>query len=104
MSIEKPSLSSTETEPLRRKGDRRVSEINAIVRTIQTGTSASIAAVARIGTVINEISGIQGSIASAIEQQAAATRALRGSLPRRPPAADASPRASPLSPGWPANR
>lgn len=67
-----------EVRKLATDSQRAIKEINAIVRTIQTGTAASITAVARIGGVINEISAIQGSIATAIEQQAAATRSIAG--------------------------
>ena len=49
------------------------------MQTIVSGTSASISAINRITGVIDEISGIQSSIASAVEQQAGAMRGIAGS-------------------------
>jgi PAS domain S-box-containing protein len=67
-----------EVRKLATDSQRAIKEINDKVRAMQTGTSASITAITRISAVINEISAIQGSITTAVEQQATATRSIAG--------------------------
>jgi PAS domain S-box-containing protein len=67
-----------EVRKLATDSQRAIKEINDKVRFIQTGTTASISAITRISTVINEISAIQASIATAVEEQAAATKSIAG--------------------------
>ncbi len=68
-----------EVRKLATDSQRAIKDISAKVQVIVTGTSASISAITRISSVINQISGIQTSIASAVEQQATMTRAIAGS-------------------------
>ncbi len=67
-----------EVRKLATDSQRAIKEINDKVGVITTGTQASVSAITRITAVINEISGIQTTIASAVEQQAAATRDIAG--------------------------
>jgi PAS domain S-box-containing protein len=67
-----------EVRKLATDSQRAIKEINDKVRFIQTGTAASISAITRISAVIDQISGIQTSIATAVEEQAAATRSIAG--------------------------
>jgi PAS domain S-box-containing protein len=69
---------SDEVRKLATESQHAIKDINDKVQTMQTGITASIAAIGRISAVINEISGIQGSIATAVEEQAAATRSIAG--------------------------
>ena len=68
-----------EVRKLATDSQRAIKEINEKVQTIVTGTSASISAITRITAVIDQISTIQSSIATAVEQQAATTRNIAGS-------------------------
>jgi PAS domain S-box-containing protein len=69
---------ANEVRKLATDSQRAIKEINEKVRAIQSGTSASISAITRIGAVINEISGIQNTIATAVEEQAQATHNIAG--------------------------
>ena len=51
-------------------------EIGQRIGTIQQDITAAVSTIGQVGTIINRISGLQTGIASAVEEQTAATRAI----------------------------
>jgi methyl-accepting chemotaxis protein len=62
-----------EVKELAQETAKATESIGSLVAAIQTDTQHAVAAIGRIGTVIDEVNGYQGSIASAVEEQSATT-------------------------------
>jgi methyl-accepting chemotaxis protein len=62
-----------EVKELAQETARATESIAGLVAAIQSDTAEAVAAIQRIGVVIDEVSGYQGSIASAVEEQSATT-------------------------------
>ena len=62
-----------EVKELAQETAKATESISALVETIQGDTGQAVAAIDRIGAVIDQVSGYQESIASAVEQQSATT-------------------------------
>ena len=62
-----------EVKELAQETAKATENIASLVSAIQSDTASAVAAIGRIGAVIDEVSGYQGSIASAVEEQSATT-------------------------------
>jgi methyl-accepting chemotaxis protein len=62
-----------EVKELAQETAKATESIGALVAAIQADTEGAVAAIGRIGAVIDEVNGYQGSIASAVEEQSATT-------------------------------
>ena len=67
---------ANEVKELAKETAKATEEIGKKIETIQGDTKGAIAAIAEIGTIINQISDISNTIASAVEEQTATTQEI----------------------------
>jgi methyl-accepting chemotaxis protein len=67
---------ANEVKELAKETAKATEEIGKKIETIQSDTKGAIAAIAEIGTIINQISDISNTIASAVEEQTATTQEI----------------------------
>ncbi|KJC53307.1 methyl-accepting chemotaxis protein [Bradyrhizobium sp. LTSP857] len=67
---------ASEVESLATQTARATEEIESQIMAIQGETGATVVAIEKIASVINDISTVSGSIAAAVEEQSAATREI----------------------------
>ena len=65
---------ANEVKELAKQTAKATEEIGLRIGTIQQDISAAVSTIGQVGTIINRISGLQTGIASAVEEQTAATR------------------------------
>lgn len=65
---------ANEVKELAKQTAKATEEIGQRIGTIQQDISAAVSTIGQVGTIINRISGLQTGIASAVEEQTAATR------------------------------
>ncbi len=65
---------ANEVKELAKQTARATEEIGLRIGTIQEDISSAVSTIGQVGTIINRISGLQTGIASAVEEQTAATR------------------------------
>lgn len=65
---------ANEVKELAKQTAKATEEIGQRIGTIQKDISAAVSTISQVGTIINRISGLQTGIASAVEEQTAATR------------------------------
>jgi len=71
---------ANEVKELALQTSRATTDIGEKIAAIQTGSRGAVEAIARIGTVIDEVDGLQTTIAAAVEQQSATTREITHAL------------------------
>jgi methyl-accepting chemotaxis protein len=71
---------ASEVKQLASQTARSTAEINRHTNEVRAGADAAVTAVAHIETTIEEINGISGSVAAAVEQQGAATAEIARSM------------------------
>jgi methyl-accepting chemotaxis protein len=64
---------ANEVKELAKQTAKATEDISRKIEAIQTDTKGAVEAIARIGTIINQINDIQNTIASAVEEQTATT-------------------------------
>ena len=67
---------ANEVKELAKETARATEDISQKIETIQTDTRSAVGAIGQISTIINEINGIQNTIASAVEEQTATTNEI----------------------------
>jgi len=67
---------ASEVKSLATQTAQATEEIESQIATIQGETEATVVAIEKIASVVNDISGVTGSVAAAVEQQSAATREI----------------------------
>ncbi|MFT5050640.1 MAG: methyl-accepting chemotaxis protein [Chlamydiales bacterium] len=67
---------ANEVKELAKETAKATEDISRKIEAIQADTSASVTAIERISTIIGEINDIQGTIASAVEEQTATTNEM----------------------------
>ncbi|MBZ5733473.1 methyl-accepting chemotaxis protein [Nocardioides sp. TRM66260-LWL] len=67
---------ANEVKTLARETATSTTEISSLVDAIQNGTDDAVAAIGRIGGIVEEINSIQQAIAAAVEEQTATTSAM----------------------------
>ncbi|MGV3709161.1 MAG: methyl-accepting chemotaxis protein, partial [Gemmatimonas sp.] len=67
---------ANEVKELAKETARATEDISNKIQAIQSDTGGAVTAIAEIGSVINKISGIQSTIASAVEEQTATTNEM----------------------------
>jgi methyl-accepting chemotaxis protein len=71
---------ANEVKELAKETAKATEEISGKIEAIQTDTRGAIAAIAQIGSIINQINDIQNTIASAVEEQTATTNEISRSV------------------------
>jgi methyl-accepting chemotaxis protein len=71
---------ANEVKELARETAGATKDISERIERIQADTQAAIRAINEISTIINQVNGIQGTIAAAVEQQTATTREMSKSI------------------------
>ncbi|MFB9955516.1 methyl-accepting chemotaxis protein [Cellulomonas denverensis] len=77
-----------EVKELAQETAKATEDIAGRVQSIQTDTSGAVSAIGEISSIIERINGIQLTITSAVEQQAATTHEMSGTLSRAAGGAD----------------
>jgi len=67
---------ASEVKSLATQTAQATEEIESQIVAIQGDTSATVIAIEKIASVVNDISGVTGSVAAAVEEQSAATREI----------------------------
>jgi methyl-accepting chemotaxis protein len=67
---------ANEVKELAKETAKATEDISRKIETIQSDTGEAVTAIGRIGTIIREINEIQGTIASAVEEQTATTNEM----------------------------
>ncbi len=67
---------ANEVKELAKETAKATEDISQKIETIQTDTRSAVGAIGQISTIINEINGIQNTIASAVEEQTATTNEI----------------------------